>query len=76
MDWKAFWKKLVFPPIWLMALLFVASAIALPLVFLKGLDETPAAYIVYVIAFYTVCVVSVFSGVVLPKQYKNIREKL
>lgn len=76
MDWKAFWKKLVFPPIWLMVLLFFISAAALPFVFIKGLDETPVAYIVYVIAFYTVCVVSVFCGVVLPKQYKNIREKL
>ena len=76
MNWKAFWKKLVFPPIWLMALLLVVSAAALPFVFIKGLDETPVAYIVYVIAFYTVCVVSVFCGVVLPKQYKSIREKL
>lgn len=76
MDWQAFWKKIVFPPIWLMVLLFFVSAAALPFVFIKGLDETPVAYIVYVIAFYTVCVVSVFCGVVLPKQYKNIREKL
>ena len=76
MDRKAFWKKLVFPPIWLMTLLLVFSTIALPRVFLKGLTETPVAYIVYVIAFYTVCVISVFCGVVLPKQYKSIREKL
>ena len=76
MDWKAFWKKLVFPPIWLMVLLVLVSAIALPLVFLKGLDETPAACIVYVIAFYTVCVVSVFCGMVLPKQYNHIRNRI
>lgn len=76
MDWKAFWKKLVFPPIWLMVLLFVLSAAALPFVFIKNLDETPVAYIVYVIAFYTVCVISVFCGVVLPKQYNSIRNRI
>ena len=76
MDRKTFWKKIVFPPVWLMALLLVMSAIALPLVFAKGLTETPVAYIVYVISFYTVCVISVFCGMVLPKQYKSIREKI
>lgn len=76
MDWKAFWNKLVFPPIWLIVLLFIASAVALPLVFVKDLGETPVAYVVYVVAFYTVCVISAFCGVVLPRQYKNIREKI
>ncbi len=76
MDWKAFWKKFVFPPVWLMVLLFIVSAVALPFVFVKGLNETLVAYIVYVIAFYAVCVISVFCGVVLPKQCKSIREKL
>ena len=75
MDWKAFWKKLVFPPVWLMAVLLIVSAVGLPVVFVKGLIETPVAYIVYVVAFYTVCVVAVFCAVVLPKQYKSIREK-
>ena len=76
MDRKAFWRKLLFPPVWLMAILLVVSAVALPVVFVKGLTETPIAYIVYVIAFYTVCVISVFCAVVLPKQYKSIRARL
>lgn len=76
MDWKAFWKKLAFPPVWLMALLLVVSTVGLSLVFIKDLSETPIAYVVYVVAFYTVCVVSVFCGVVLPKQYKSIRRKI
>lgn len=69
MDWKALAKKIIFPPIWLMLLLVVLSAVCLPVVFLKDLSETPIAYAVYVVAFYTVCVVSVFCGMVLPKQY-------
>lgn len=76
MDWKVFWKKLVFPPVGLMAILFIVSAVALPVVFVKGLSETHVAYIVYITAFYTVCVISAFCTVVLPKQYKSIREKL
>lgn len=76
MDRKEFWKKLVFPPVWLIVLLFIVSAVALPLVFVKGLSETPIAYVVYVVAFYTVSVISVFCGMVLPKKYKSIRGKI
>lgn len=70
------WKKLVFPPGWLIGLLLLFSAVSLPLVFLKGLSETPAACAVYAAAFYTVCVCSVFCAVKLPKQAKRIRDKL
>lgn len=76
MNRKEFWKKLVFPPVWLMLLLVAASAVALPLVFVNDLSETPAAYAVYVLSFYTVCVVTVFCCMVLPRQYKSIREKI
>lgn len=76
MDRKAFWKKLLFPPVWLMALLLVFTAAALPLIFLRGLSETPAAYAVYAVSFYTISVVSVFCATVLPKKYKSLREKL
>ena len=70
------WKKLVFPPGWLIGLLLLFSAVSLPLVFLKGLSETTAACAVYAAAFYTVCVCSVFCAVKLPKQAKRIRDKL
>ncbi len=76
MDRKPFWKKLVFPPVWLMALLLAVSGTALTLVFVKGWSATPIAYVIYVIAFYTVCVIAVFCGMVLPQQCKNIREKV
>lgn len=76
MGWKAFCKKLIFPPMWLMLLLFVVTAIALPLVFLKELSGTPAAYVVYVVAFYAVSVISVFCIRVLPEQYRHIRGKI
>lgn len=76
MDWKKLGKKLLFPPVWVMALLTVLSAAALIAVFLKGWDATPIAYIVYVLAFYTLSVVTVFCAMVLPKQYQQIRQKI
>lgn len=76
MDWKKIGKKLLFPPIWLMLILIVITAITVPLILINGWSEAPIAYLVYVVAFYTVCVVSVFCGMVLPKRYKQIKQKI
>ena len=76
MDWKKFGKKLLFPPIWLILLLTAASAVLLVTVFLKGWEEAPIAYAVYVLAFYTLTVVCVFCSIVLPKQYRHIKQKI
>lgn len=76
MDWKKIGKKLLFPPVWLMVLLTVASAVLLTMVFIKDWTETPVAYAVYVLAFYTLSVVTVFCAIVLPKQYRHIKQKI
>ena len=76
MDWKKIGKKLLFPPVWLMVLLTIASAVALTLIFVKGMEQSVPAYIVYVLAFYTLSTVSVFCALVLPKQYKEIKQKI
>ncbi len=76
MDWKKIGKKLLFPPIWLMVILVIASAVALAVVFVKGMEETVPAYIVYVLAFYTLTVVTIFCAMVLPKQYSTIKQKI
>ena len=68
MDWKKLGKKLLFPPVWLMAILAVASAVLLVMVFLKGWEEAPIAYAVYVLAFYTLTVVCIFCSMVLPSR--------
>ena len=70
------WKKLLFPPVWLMLLLTLVSASALITVFIKGWEQTPAAYAAYVLAFYTLCVVSCYFAVVFPKKYGMIKEKI
>ena len=76
MDWKKLGKKLLFPPVWLMVILVIISAVALTLIFVKGLEESIPAYIVYVLAFYTLTVVTVFCAMVLPKQYSTIKQKI
>ena len=76
MDWKKIGKKLLFPPIWLTVILVIASAAALVFIFVKGMDETIPAYIVYVLAFYTLSTVTVFCVLVLPKQYSTLKQKV
>ena len=70
------WKKLLFPPVWVMVILTVVSAAGLTVVFVKGWQETPVAYAVYVLAFYTLSVVTIFCVTVLPKQYHRIRQRI
>ena len=76
MDWKRIGKKLLFPPVWLMILLTGFSAAGLIAVFMNGWDTAPVAYAVYVLAFYSLSVVTVFCVMVLPKQYQHIKEKV
>ena len=76
MDWKRIGKKLLFPPAWLMVILVIISAVALTLIFVKGMEESILAYISYALAFYTLTVVTVFCAVVLPKQYGTIKQKI
>ena len=76
MDWKKIGRKLLFPPVWLMGLLTVASAVLLTLVFVKGWEQQIVAYFVYILSFYTLCVVTLFCVLVLPGQYGRIREKI
>ncbi|MBQ7416328.1 MAG: hypothetical protein IJW14_04770 [Oscillospiraceae bacterium] len=76
MDWKKIGKAILFPPVWVMAFFTVISTAALIAVFVSGWEQTVIAYISYVLAFYTLSVVCVFCSVVLPKQYKTIKQKL
>lgn len=76
MDWKKIGKKLLFPPVWVMILLLLITAVGVPYMLLNDLSASPVAYAVYVIAFYTVCVVSVFFAMVLPKRYGQIKRKI
>ena len=76
MNWKKIGKRVLFPPVWLMVILASISAVALTIVFIKGMERNIIAYIVYVLAFYTLAVVCVFCALVLPKQYSTIKQKI
>jgi hypothetical protein len=60
----------------MMVILVILSAVALTFVFVKGMEQSIPAYIVYVLAFYTLSVVTVFCVMVLPKQYSTIKQKI
>ena len=47
MDWKKIGWKLLFPPVWVMVLLVIVSAAALPVIFVCGMEQTVFAYILY-----------------------------
>ena len=76
MDLKKAVKKLLFPPFWLLILLTVGSAVGLLAVFGRGLENTPLAYAVYVLAFYTLSAVCVFLAMVLPARYRRMQQKI
>lgn len=76
MDWKKAGKKLLFPPVWLILILTVLSAVLLTLIFMWGWEQTLVAYIVYVLAFYALSVVTLFFVMVLPRQYGQFKEKV
>ena len=76
MDWKKIGKKLLFPPIWLMLLLAVVSAVLLVTVFVKRWDQQVIAYFTYVLSFYTLSVVTLFCVMVLPKQYGVLKQEI
>lgn len=75
-DWKTICKKLLFPPVWLMAILTATSAATLTAVFLNGWEIAAIAYIIYVLAFYTLCVVTLFFVMVFPSWYKTVKDKI
>lgn len=76
MNWKKIGKKLLFPPVWLMVLLSIACGAMLAAVFVRGWEQTVLAYGTYVLSFYTLSVVCVFCAMVLPRRWREIREKI
>ncbi|MBQ8814397.1 MAG: hypothetical protein IJZ85_07885 [Lachnospiraceae bacterium] len=73
-DWKAMGKKLLFPPAWVTILLTIFCAVALTVVFLKGLDTSPVAYAVYVLSFYSLIIFCIACVEVFPGCYRKIRQ--
>lgn len=74
--WKKLVKKILCPPLWLTCVLIVLSAVSLTAVFLKGLEDAPAAGVVYALSFYTLCTITVFCVKTLPRYCRIVRRKV
>lgn len=75
-EWKTICKKLLFLPIWLLMLLTIGCTAGLVAVFVRGLEEHPFAYVVYVLSFYTLTAVCVFFSKTLPGYYRKTKQKV
>ncbi len=76
MDWKKLGRELLFPPVWLLLILVVLSAAALSYVFIYGLNESAIAYVAYIVSFYTLITMCAGLWLVIPKQYKEIKQAI
>lgn len=76
MKQKAVYRKIFFPPIWLVIVLTVVSAAALIIVFVQGREFMPVAYMTYVISFYTLVVLCIACIKTFPGYYKRIKRKV
>lgn len=67
---------MLFPSVWLIAVLVLLSAAALITVFWEKWDTSPAACMVYVLSFYSLCVLTAWCVTVLPGQYRRIKHAI
>ncbi|MBQ2724588.1 MAG: hypothetical protein IJF78_02655 [Clostridia bacterium] len=75
-EYKNIWRKLLFPPVWLILLMTIFSAAALTAVFVNGCETSPVACAVYVIAFYTLSVFCIACLKTFPEYYRTIKGKV
>ncbi len=75
MEWKKL-IKLLYPPVWIIALLVPICTAALIYTFIGGYETHPVAYFTYVLSFYTLTTVVMRCIKVVPKQYRAAKKKI
>lgn len=75
-DWKRICKKLISPPPWLMIVLTIISTAALVLIFIKGWENMPFAYGVFVLSAYALTVICIFCAKTIPDFYRRTKQKI
>lgn len=75
MEWKKL-IKLLYPPVWIIALLVTICTVALVYTFIGGYEAHPVAYFTYVLSFYTLTTVVMWCIKVIPKHYRTAKEKV
>ncbi len=75
MEWKKL-IKLLYPPVWIIALLVPICTAALVFTFIGGYEMHPLAYFAYVLSFYTLTAVVMRCIKVIPKHYKSAKKRV
>jgi len=76
MNYKKLFKSLIEPPAAVAVLLVPLCAASLVWVFVTKRQDSPVAYALYILSFYTLCVVTWWCIKHLPKQYRTAKDKL
>ena len=58
MNWKKILYKVIFPPIWVVALFAFLCIAGMGLVIINGFTNHPVYYAIYAVSFYAVCIVT------------------
>ncbi len=75
MEWKRL-IKLLYPPVWIIALLVPICTAALVYTFISGYEAHPVAYFTYVLSFYTLTAVVMRCIKIVPKHYRTAKERV
>lgn len=68
--------KLLYPPVWVIALLIPLCTAALIITFIGRYEYHPLAYVTYILSFYTLTVVVMQCIKIVPKHYRIAKEKV
>ncbi len=66
--------KLLYPPVWVIALLVPLCTAALIYTFVGGYDEHPFAYVTYLLSAYTLACVVMWCIKAIPKRYRTVKK--
>ncbi len=75
MEWKKL-IKLLYPPIWAIALLAPICTVALIMIFVNGLEKHPVAYVIYILSFYTLSVIVMRCVNIIPDRYRTAKQRV
>lgn len=76
MNWKEMGRKLLFPPLWVIIVLTIFSTIALVWVFVNGLEASLIAYLLYVVAFYTLMILCLACWETIPDCHRRLKARV
>lgn len=75
MEWKKL-IKLLYPPVWVIALLVPICTAALIYTFIGSYETHPVSYFNYVLSFYTLTAIVMRCIKVIPKHYKSAKQRV